>query len=500
MSTIATHSAADPLDVPSAPIPGPSLHRSSTSSHSKSPSIPLSVPPRSYPDARGASQYHSRLSTRTESYPSPPYAAHRSRANQDEDIGSSDSSSDYTSDEDELDQLEDEDEKSPPSFGFSAAKWTSKTKPHQGDAYTYTHPRHERERTRVHQNEKVYHPSRYDIHSQPFTSHENRVQSSSSITIHYPPRRPYLSPEPSYTENRDFETRNTREVERESHRDDRVREGRVRLREEGKHMSTRSSQTSPVRIEPVHPAGPRTFLRVLTPSAHRGRSTSPAPLHHKQEYEWRDHDRERFQNTKRKREWEIDEREHERQRLKQRAKHGHHRAPPRPPSPTPSTSASDTQHASLAKKRIVPSSSSTQHRKPAPQAQAQPRMVLPGPNARIPLPAPKPPKPKPPTTISLTSKPKPQKPRHPCPHCPQSFSRKNDAYRHIARKHGEGEVFACACGRELSRGDALRRHWRSCKFGKGMEAKVEGGMMGDMMGDNEVGDDEGDEVSMEEED
>ncbi|KAG6908176.1 hypothetical protein DXG01_005829 [Tephrocybe rancida] len=283
-------------------------------------------------------------------------------------------------------------------------------------------------------------------------------------TVSQPPYAARRS-QPSYTENRDFQ-RKPREVERESHRkhDDRVMEGRVRLREEGKHTSrpTRSTHI-PMRIEPVHPTRPRTL--VLTPSTHRRRSTSPVPLYQKQEYEWRDHDRERFQNTKRKREWEVDEREHKQQQLKQRT--GHSRT--------------------LAKKRKVPSSSSTQHRKLAPQAQAQPRMILPGPNARKPLPSRKP---KLPTTISLTSKPKPQNPRHPCPHCPQSFSRKNDAYRHIARRHEEGEVFVCVCGRELNRSDALMRHWRSCKFGKGMEAKVEG----EIMGDNEAGEDEGDEV------
>ncbi|KAG6855168.1 hypothetical protein H0H87_007334, partial [Tephrocybe sp. NHM501043] len=91
-------------------------------------------------------------------------------------------------------------------------------------------------------------------------------------------RRP-VSPEPLYSEYREYRDNQIHYREREREREREVRdrerdiyrerESRIERRE--KRMITRSSQTSPVRVEPVHPTVPRTYLRMLTPSQFRHR-------------------------------------------------------------------------------------------------------------------------------------------------------------------------------------------------------------------------------------
>ncbi|KAG6908107.1 hypothetical protein DXG01_006145 [Tephrocybe rancida] len=96
----------------------------------------------------------------------------------------------------------------------------------------------------------------------------------------------------------------------------------------GRRMLTRSVQTDPVVVVPFYPNGPRTYLRMLTPSRyrHNPRSTSRGPSEGEREWE---------QEQEREWEWEKREREHEweRKRETQRAKYRYESRIPPPPPP-----------------------------------------------------------------------------------------------------------------------------------------------------------------------
>ncbi|KAG6916680.1 hypothetical protein DXG01_005853, partial [Tephrocybe rancida] len=184
-------------------------------------------------------------------------------------------------------------------------------------------------------------------------------------------------------------------------------------RERGRTMSSRNSQTGPVRVEPMHHLGSRTYLRTLTPSKYRregeqhGHSLSPF-----------ERDKEHFE-IEREREREREECEHEdreEQRKRERRNNGKCRGQNTNTSPghlhtIPTLSASLTlraprplhEHGSWTKPRqngtsvssnaytagnqyapsgSAPKSSKLKARGPPlpapPDAFAPPRMVLPG--------------------------------------------------------------------------------------------------------------------------
>ncbi|KAH0580156.1 hypothetical protein H2248_002963 [Termitomyces sp. 'cryptogamus'] len=297
-------------------------------------------PPASYSPSRSyaGGAYHARPhpSGTTDYRHTTPHVPRRRDPSEEEDIGSSDSSSnssDYSSDSDaSRDELDDDDVPSNPSksgFGFSAATWAS-TDPH----------RFERERPRPRDRPRViYQDSHYekkDIHYVMEERHSSRYYPSrhlppSSFTSRayaaFPPRRrsvspfPYrrVSPEPLYKEYREY------------------RDNRHHRQRETALRSHRSSQTSPARVEPIHPTGPRTYVRMLTPTRYRRSLASPiSDLERESRWE-RDHDaRDRERKLERERE-EREEREREREREKQReiqrAKYQYEsRVPPPPPS------------------------------------------------------------------------------------------------------------------------------------------------------------------------
>ncbi|KAG6864165.1 hypothetical protein C0991_011927, partial [Blastosporella zonata] len=528
----------------------------------------------SRPYSGGASYHHThpeyrhtspRLERRHQQAPFPPNPSDSRRSHtpispEEEDIGSSDSSSntsDYSED-DASDQLADDDDNKPPApggsatgsakaksggFGFSAATWSSSDPnpnaplPSPAPTNAHAHPSQraerkdrDRDRPRNHYEEKPYHPPRYYTQNPPPPTHhtpreppapssfttgpstrEHRAYSNPMDRLdraerdripdrdRHPPytsRRPSLSPERSYTypssasyrrpvspeplykEYREYrenkEMRHYREREREREREARDREreihrervmerereridremgiGRDRDRERDRSrtrsiptMTTRSSQTSPVRVESIHTTMPRSFFRVLTPSRQRRRSGGGSPIdldmsprdlsplserereHLREKREERERERERDRKIERDRE-EREEREREREREKQReiqrAKYQYEsRVPPPPPSlsapitlraPPPPPSSRDTKPTlNLSRGRAPsnptanglssnahtlgvnayppsasapnPKAGSKRKARGAPPAQdmfAPPRMVLPGPSSR----------------------------------------------------------------------------------------------------------------------
>ncbi|KAG6804968.1 hypothetical protein H0H87_005365, partial [Tephrocybe sp. NHM501043] len=125
-----------------------------------------------------------------------------------------------------------------------------------------------------------------------------------------------------YREREREREREVRDRERDIYRErerERERESRIERRE--KRMITRSSQTSPVRVELVHPTVPRTYLRMLTPSQFRhrlGGASDPELSPPRDPTPLSDSERERLREEREERERE---REREKQREIQRAKY-----------------------------------------------------------------------------------------------------------------------------------------------------------------------------------
>ncbi|KAG6860573.1 hypothetical protein C0995_009718 [Termitomyces sp. Mi166 len=357
------------LSSPSFPARGAYLHRS----HASGTTRPTDYPP----DYRHTSPLVPRPHDARHA-PYPPPAARRSHtprtpvSPEEEDIGSSDSSSnssDYSSDSDaSRDELDDDDVPSQPpksGFGFSAATWSSTNpSPNPPSAPPISAP-YERERVRTrdrpriiyqdthyekkdvhyvmeeHHRSSRYYPPPHPHHPPPSTYITREHRTYSGTGVPYPPRRSSISPErsfsshrrpvspePLYTEYREYrDNRHHRERERERERE----RGRERERAP---MTSRSSQTSPVRVDPIHPIGPRTFVRKLTPS--RYRRPLPSPIsdveHHESRWE-RDQDRERkLEREREEREEREREREREKQREIQRAKYQYESRVPPPPA------------------------------------------------------------------------------------------------------------------------------------------------------------------------
>ncbi|KAG6883561.1 hypothetical protein C0993_005472 [Termitomyces sp. T159_Od127] len=423
---------------------------------------PHALPARMH-DLRHTPRHHPRHAP----YPPPALRPSHTPSVDEEDIGSSDSSSttsDYTSGEsegskDELDE-EDEADEAPQGFGFSAATWTSGSK-----------------------ESRRYYPG---THQAPpsYTRAFGRRSSQSPARAGYSYRRP-VSPEPLYREYREY-------------RDSRHQRART----------SRSSQTSPVRIEPVPAAGPRSFVRALTPSRYRRRPSPDPKQRPKYQYEsrvpppppslsapltLRPPPKPRAPQPPRPNgtalssnahypapprmvrppqddgEDEVDPDDH------------HDPPPPPPPRRTPSLpgkrpallppGGSSTSTFALSGGPSAPannngttSTTTTFHvttpraisasLAAAQSAAAQPPLQADSEKAEA-------------EKMRIPSFKRGGKTRYQCLYCSKDFSRKNDAYRHMSRKHNDNATeFICVCGRVLSRGDALTRHMRTCRESK----------------------------------
>ncbi|KAG6812563.1 hypothetical protein H0H92_002215 [Tricholoma furcatifolium] len=493
----------------------------------------------------------------------------------DDEIGSSDSSSqsdDYRSDTDKsYDQLNDDDAQKS-GFGFSAATWSSSANRgniHDRKRKDRNPPRPHYPPTRTYSSSSAHHPIHYP--SRRSLSPEPYQPSSSAAQY----RRP-VSPEPlyrEYQEYRDRETRQYRDRKWDRDRDwDRGRDEWERERGRERLLRTsRSSQTSPTRVEPIHPTGPRTYIRMLTPTRYRSGAGSPISDQSDRDRERQDREHQRLLERERE---EIEEREREREREKhremQRAKYQYEsRVPPPPPSlsapltlrpPPPhhhherTLSLSNTRravsnggfasNAHYAPPRIVlparggrardeddydlgedevisdedrmapgPSSMRSRYGKARMGGPSTSTFVLSGggstptnnngmtsttttfhittpraisaslaaaqhaashPNSAAAVEAEKAEAEK----MRIPSFKRGGKTRYQCIYCSKDFSRKNDAYRHMSRKHNDNATeFICVCGRVLSRGDALTRHMRTCRESKEKGATASGGAL-----------------------
>ncbi|KAG6875102.1 hypothetical protein C0992_005192 [Termitomyces sp. T32_za158] len=487
--------------------------------------IPLPAPLRSsplLPPVRGAYQPHSlparmhdlrhtpRHHPRHAPYPPPSLRPSHTPSLDEEDIGSSDSSSttsDYSSGDSEgsKDQLEEEEEEEgaegrSQGFGFSAATWSS-TKGAHGAPPPVVHGSEGPRRARVmyedmhyvmeERHSTRYYPAPHQPRPPTFTRghagasahHARRSSLSPAPARSYAYRRP-VSPEPLYREYREYR-----------HHRDRDRLART----------SRSSQTSPVRIEPVHGPGPRSFVRALTPSRYRrARASDDDKDKHRQKYQYES--RVPPPPPSLSAPLTLRPAPVARPQLSSNA-HKPTRPPPdtlapprlvlaapdpdlgedevdddddRPAAPRPvrtllstpggsststfvlsggasapannngTTSTTTTFHvttpraisASLAAAQNAASQSGVAALQPDSEKVEAEKMRIP-------------------------SFKRGGKTRYECLYCKKDFSRKNDAYRHMSRKHNDNATeFICVCGRVLSRGDALTRHMRTCRESK----------------------------------